>query len=93
MDASDDDFDLAKIDFSAKLADEVRRIDIQPENACGHYELACPVERNDERKVKVVLPVQDYYPAGSKVQLTFKLLNGNNHNIFCVSYPAKVVED
>lgn len=64
---------------------------ISPDNACGNYGFNCPVGPNEEKRLKISLPILRAYP---KLALDAKLyLNDEKQQpIICVEFPIKIVD-
>ena len=63
---------------------------LDPADACGNWNLQCPMLVNSLQKLHIELPVQTYYPrisVGVKVQL----IDEQGNSFMCFSFPAKIV--
>lgn len=84
-------FKVAKVDVVGTFAHISRPFKVIPDDACGNYGFDCPVGVNEDKTLKLTLPVKKFYPSGLQVQVVFKLLDENTRNIFCITFPAKII--
>lgn len=63
---------------------------LDPPDACGHWNLQCPMRVNSVQMLHIELPIRGYYPhisVGVKVQL----MDETGNSFLCFSFPAKIV--
>lgn len=63
---------------------------IYPSEACGNWNLKCPIEPNVTQTLQIVLPIKSYYPrigVGVELQLT----DQHENVLICCTFPASIV--
>lgn len=83
---------VAKIDVKGKYGPIWKSFKINPDDACGNYGFSCPVAANQDRSLKITLPVKNIYPKVS-IEVLFKLLDENQNDIFCITFPAQIRDE
>jgi len=62
---------------------------INPSNACGIYNLSCPLQPGQNYELEIDLPIRDEYPAWS-LTVQLKLQDDHKKDILCFRFPAKI---
>ena len=63
---------------------------INPNEACNHWGLNCPIDSNSLQTLQIVLPIKSYYPRIS-VGVEMQLTDESGNLLICCTFPAKIV--
>ncbi|XP_054153442.1 NPC intracellular cholesterol transporter 2-like [Oppia nitens] len=60
-----------------------------PSDACGHYNIKCPINKDNNYELTVTVPILSQYPK-IKLDVRVALMDSNKSKIFCEQFPVQI---
>ena len=63
---------------------------LEPSQACGHWNINCPIAKGSANELKITMPILSQYPS-IQLKVRVALLDSNGSEMLCQQFPAHIV--